>query len=224
MAIIEWWNTLSLAAQIFYCIAVPSTLVLVIQTILMFIGMGQDADADTDVGADTDVDVDVDVDADVDADLGGDIPDGDESFLNSVDAEGMDGLRVFTVRGIIAFLVVFGWVGVAMESAGIALWITLPVAIVSGFAIMLLLAYIFKAIMKLRSDGNTDNRNAIGTAGRVHLTIPPSRTGEGKVHVMLQGSYVERDAVTDEETPIPTGSEIVVVRVSGSTTLVVRRK
>lgn len=218
MAIFEWWNTLSLAAQIFYCIAVPSTLVLVIQTILMFIGMGQDADADTDVGADTDVDFDVD------ADLDGDIPDGDESFLNSVDAEGMDGLRVFTVRGIIAFLVVFGWVGVAMESAGITLWITLPVAIVSGFAIMLLLAYIFKAIMKLRSDGNTDNRNAIGTAGRVHLTIPPSRTGEGKVHVMLQGSYVERDAVTDEETPIPTGSEIVVVRVSGSTTLVVRRK
>lgn len=212
MAIFEWWNSLSLAAQIFYCIAVPSTLVLVIQTILMFIGMGEDADGD--VGADTDVDADFD----------GDIPDGDESFLNSVDAEGFDGLRVFTVRGIIAFLVVFGWVGVAMESADITLWITLPVAIVSGFAVMVLLAYIFKAIMKLRSDGNTDNRNAIGTAGRVHLTIPPARTGEGKVHVMLQGSYVERDAVTDEETPIPTGSEIVVVRVSGSTTLVVRRK
>lgn len=212
MAIFEWWNSLSLAAQIFYCIAVPSTLVLVIQTILMFIGMGEDADGD--VGADTDVDADFD----------GDIPDGEESFLNSVDAEGFDGLRVFTVRGIIAFLVVFGWVGVAMESADITLWITLPVAIVSGFAVMVLLAYIFKAIMKLRSDGNTDNRNAIGTAGRVHLTIPPARTGEGKVHVMLQGSYVERDAVTDEETPIPTGSEIVVVRVSGSTTLVVRRK
>lgn len=218
MAIIEWWNSLSLAAQIFYCIALPSTLVLLVQTILMFIGLGEDADGDVDV--DTDVDADVDVDVDVD----GDIPDGDEGFLATVDAEGFAGLRVFTIRGIIAFLVVFGWVGVVMETAGITLWLTLPVATASGFAIMLLLAFIFKALMKLRSDGNTDNRNAIGTAGRVHLTIPPSRTGEGKVHVMLQGSYVERDAVTDEDTPIPTGSEIVVVRVSGGTTLVVRRK
>ena len=216
MAIIEWWNSLSLAAQIFYCIALPSTLVLLVQTILMFIGLGEDADGD--------VDVDTDVDADVDVDVDGDIPDGDEGFLAPVDAEGFAGLRVFTIRGIIAFLVVFGWVGVVMETAGITLWLTLPVATASGFAIMLLLAFIFKALMKLRSDGNTDNRNAIGTAGRVHLTIPPSRTGEGKVHVMLQGSYVERDAVTDEDTPIPTGSEIVVVRVSGGTTLVVRRK
>lgn len=220
MAIIEWWNSLSLAAQIFYCIALPSTLVLLVQTILMFIGLGEDADGDVDV----DTDVGADVDADVDVDLDGDIPDGDEGFLATVDAEGFAGLRVFTIRGIIAFLVVFGWVGVVMETAGITLWLTLPVATASGFAIMLLLAFIFKAIMKLRSDGNTDNRNAIGTAGRVHLTIPPSRTGEGKVHVMLQGSYVERDAVTDEDTPIPTGSEIVVVRVSGGTTLVVRRK
>ena len=220
MAIIEWWNSLSLAAQIFYCIALPSTLVLLVQTILMFIGLGEDADGDVDV----DTDVDADVDADVEVDLDGDIPDGDEGFLATVDAEGFAGLRVFTVRGIIAFLVVFGWVGVVMETAGITLWLTLPVATASGFAIMLLLAFIFKALMKLRSDGNTDNRNAIGTAGRVHLTIPPSRTGEGKVHVMLQGSYVERDAVTDEDTPIPTGSEIVVVRVSGGTTLVVRRK
>lgn len=220
MAIIEWWNSLSLAAQIFYCIALPSTLVLLVQTILMFIGLGEDADGDVDV----DTDVDADVDADVDIDVDGDIPDGDEGFLATVDAEGFAGLRVFTIRGIIAFLVVFGWVGVVMETAGITLWLTLPVATASGFAIMLLLAFIFKALMKLRSDGNTDNRNAIGTAGRVHLTIPPSRTGEGKVHVMLQGSYVERDAVTDEDTPIPTGSEIVVVRVSGGTTLVVRRK
>lgn len=220
MAIIEWWNSLSLAAQIFYCIALPSTLVLLVQTVLMFIGLGEDADGDVDV----DTDVGADVDADVDVDLDGDIPDGDEGFLATVDAEGFAGLRVFTIRGIIAFLVVFGWVGVVMETAGITLWLTLPVATASGFAIMLLLAFIFKALMKLRSDGNTDNRNAIGTAGRVHLTIPPSRTGEGKVHVMLQGSYVERDAVTDEDTPIPTGSEIVVVRVSGGTTLVVRRK
>ena len=89
---------------------------------------------------------------------------------------------------------------------------------------MFLLALLFKAVMGLRSDGNIDNRNAIGIAGKVYLTIPPARSGEGKVYVMLQGSYVERDAVTDDDAAIPTGAEIVVVGVSGQTDLVVRRK
>ena len=210
MAIIEWWNSLSLVAQIFYCIAVPSTLVLLIQTILMFIGMGEEADAD---GADTDVSEDVDVDGNEDV-----------GFDEDLDPNGLDGLRIFTVRGVIAFLVIFGWVGALLESMNVALWINIPVSSVCGFAMMVLLAFIFKAIMNLRSDGTIDIRNAVGTAGKVHLTIPPARMGEGKVHILLQGSYVERDAVTDEPDPIPTGSEIVVVRVSGGTTLVVRRK
>ena len=89
---------------------------------------------------------------------------------------------------------------------------------------MLLLAFLMKAVMKLRSDGNIDNKNAIGTSGKVYLTIPPARSGEGKVQIMLQGSFVEVNAVTDDETAIPTGAEIVVVAVSGQTDLVVRRK
>jgi len=140
------------------------------------------------------------------------------------DAEGMEGLRVFTVRGIVAFFVVFGWLGVALDAADVALYITLPVAIGGGLLMMVVLAFLMRAVMKLRSDGNLDNRNAVGTAGKVYLTVPPSRSGEGKVQIMLQGSYVERDAVTDETEAIPTGSEIVVVGVSGQTSLVVRRK
>lgn len=210
MAIIEWWNSLSLVAQIFYCIAVPSTLFLLVQTILMFIGMGNDGDAD---GADTDVSDDVDVDGSEDG-----------GFDEDLDPNGFDGLRIFTVRGVIAFLVIFGWVGALLESMNVALWINIPISVLCGFAMMLALAFIFKAIMQLRSDGTIDIRNALGSAGKVHLTIPPSRMGEGKVHILIQGSYVERDAVTDEPEPIPTGSEVVVVRVSGETTLVVRKK
>ena len=212
---IAWWNTLSMATQIFYCIAIPATLILLIQTVLMFVGIGDDADGGIeDVG-------------DATAD---DLPDaGDGVFGENVDHDlhdfqGLDGLRIFTMRGIVAFFVVFGWVGVAMDASGAALWLTLPIAFVCGFAMMLLLAFLLRAIMKLRSDGNTDNRNAIGTAGKVQLTIPPARTGEGKVHVMLQGSYVERNAVTDETEAIPTGCEIVVIGVSGQTDLVVKRK
>ncbi len=219
MSIGDWWNTLSLATQIFYCIAIPSTLVLVIQTLLMLFGLGNDADGDFDA-PDVDFDSDLEVpDTELDDGLFG----GSDS-IDLDDASGMESLNVFTMRGIIAFFVVLGWVGVVMQSANINLVLTLLVAFISGFAMMLIIAYLYKAILKLKNDGTADNRNALGSAGRVHLVIPPSRTGEGKVHIMLQGAYVERNAVTDECESIPTGCEIIVVGTSGQTDLVVKRK
>lgn len=228
MFIVEWWNSLGLAGQIFACVAIPSTLVLLIQTVMMFLGLGDDADADG-IGEGADF---IGEGTDIPDDLPDDIPDstpegifgdGDADF-DDIDASGLDSLRIFTFRGIIAFLVVFGWVGVAMAGGGAALYITIPVSTLCGASMMLFIALMMRGVMRLRSDGNTDNRNAIGTAGVVQLTIPAARAGMGKVHLMLQGSYVERDAVTDEDSPLPTGSEIVVIGVSGQTTLVVRKK
>lgn len=216
---IAWWDSLSLISQIFACIAIPTTLVLAIQTVMMFIGM--DTEGADGIGVDgVDGDIgDIDVNTDVsDGIFGDDLPTGDP------DPSGLGDLRIFSVRGIIAFLVVFGWVGFVMDEGGAALWLCLPVATVCGFATMLLMALLFRAVMGLRNSGNINNRNAIGTAGRVYLTIPPARSGEGKVNVLLQGSYVERDAVTDEDTPLPTGTEVIVIGVSGQTTLVVKRK
>jgi len=201
MFLIEWWESLETAVQILYCIAVPATLVLLIQTVLIFFGFENGSEGDID----------------------GDVPDINES-LELDDIDGLESLHIFTVRGIVAFFVVFGWVGIAMLGSGSGIALSLAVAALSGFAVMIGIAYLFKAIMKLRSDGSADNRNAVGTSGRVHLTIPADRSGEGKVHVMLQGAYVERNAVTDQSEPIPTGSEIIVVGVSGQTTLVVKQK
>ncbi|MBE6642840.1 MAG: hypothetical protein E7615_04235 [Ruminococcaceae bacterium] len=209
-----WWNSLSLASQIFVLIALPSTGILLIQTILMLIGIGSDSDVDVD----GDIDIDADVEIESDGVFGSGEVEGD------IDPTGLDALRVFTVRGIIAFLVVFGWTGFMLDRAGMALWTVIPIAAIAGFIMMYILALLMRAVMKLRNDGNIDNKNALGTSGRVYLTIPPTRSGEGKVNVLLQGSYVERDAVTDEENAIPTGAEIVVVGLSGQTTLVVKRK
>lgn len=227
MSLFEWWNALTLTSQIFYCIAIPTTLVLIIQTVLMFFGF-ENGDADADIDFDADLDTDVDFDAGADAEIPDTYVDdgvfGDDSVFDGADAAGLESLRIFTVRGIIAFLVIFGWVGVVMTAANINLIATLLVATACGFVMMVIIAYLFRAVMRLRSNGAADNRNALGLAGKVYLTVPPSRTGEGKVNIMLQGSYVERNAVTDETEPIPTGSEIIVVGVSGQTSLVVKRK
>ena len=89
---------------------------------------------------------------------------------------------------------------------------------------MLLIAFLMRAAMKLQSDGTIDIRSALGQSGTVYLTVPPKRSGAGKVNVTVQGQYSEFTAVTDEEAPLPTGSEALVIGISGKNTLVVRRK
>lgn len=227
MWLFDWWNSLELATQIFYCIAIPSTLILLIQTVMMFFGFDNEADVEID-GELPDGDLDLDGDFEFDGETELDIPDdgvfGDDDLTDVADLAGLESLHIFTVRGIIAFFVIFGWVGIAASTSGLHLAITLPLAAACGFAMMVAIAYLFRAVMKLRNSGNADNRNAIGSAGKVYLTIPPSRSGEGKVNIMLQGAFVERNAVTDEDESIPTGCEIIVVGVSGQTSLIVKRK
>ncbi len=199
---------MGLASQILYCIAIPATLVLLIQTLLMFFGFDDSADGDIEMDA-------------ADGDWDGDIL-GEDVDIDAV--SGLESLHIFTFRGVLAFFIIFGWVGIVMQSADINLPITLIVATACGFAMMVGIAYLFKMVMRLKSDGTADNRNALGCAGKVYLTIPPSRSGEGKVNIMLQGAYVERNAVTDETVSIPTGCEIIVVGTSGQTSLIVKRK
>ena len=208
----EWWNSLSLASQVFYLIAVPATLLLFVQTVMTFIGLGDGGDA-----------------SDLPTEMADDLPDADgvfgEAEADLPDAGGgLEGLRFFTLQGITAFFVVFGWLGAAMDAMGLPIALTLLVSALGGFSMMFLLAFLTRAVFRLRSDGTADNRNAVGLSGKVHLTVPPSRSGSGKVHVLLQGVYTERDAVTDDDAAIPTGSEVVIVALSGQTDLVVRRK
>ena len=65
---------------------------------------------------------------------------------------------------------------------------------------------------------------ALGVSGNIYITVPPRRSGKGKVNIIVQGKLEELDAVTDEELPLPFGTEIVVIGLSGGNTLVVRRK
>lgn len=206
-----WWESLSTFSQVLACMAIPATLILLIQTILTLIGIG-DNGVDSDIG-----DADIDADA-ADGVFGAELTDGDS------DPSGLDGLRIFSVRGIIAFFVVFGWTGILLDSLSLSPVISVGVGAVAGFLIMLLIALLFRAVMKLESDGNVDNRNALGVSGTVYLKIPPNCEGTGKVNIMIQGSYCERDAVTDENEALPTGCEIVVMSLSGQNTLVVKRK
>ena len=201
----EWWMSLGSAGQVFACIAIPATLILFLQTVLTIIGLGGD-------GGDSEVDTDGESD-------GIELDDADDT------GESLDGgLRVFTLRGIIAFFSVMGWVGAICAGNGLQLAWSVLISVASGFVAMVVIALLMRALFKLQYDGTEDIKDALGVSGTVYMRIPPARTGKGKINAIIQGKLCEKNAVTDEETMIERDEEVTVVGITGEETLIVRRK
>ena len=178
----EWWESLTSLMKILYCIAVPSTLVLLLQTIFSIAGFGNDGDinlSDTggiDMG---DIDMDIDVDIDLDVSPDGDVcPQGDTDSVTHVHAD-YSSLQLFTVQGIVAFLAVSGWVSIAALSSGMPAVGAIPVGAIAGFFAMYGIAKLVQLSKKLTENGTIDFHNAIGETATVYIPIPPSGEGEG---------------------------------------------
>jgi hypothetical protein len=215
-----WWEGLSFLQQIFYLIAIPSTLILLIQTIMLLFGLGHDSD--TDVDHDLDHDFDHDFDHDLDHDVSNGHCDVDHTFDHDHDHDqGADheaGLRLLTVRGVVAFLAVCGWVGAALTELNLSTLIVIPLAVLAGFSAMFLVAAVMMWVSKMQQSGNLDLHNAIGLMGDVYVPIP--KVGKGKVTLVVQERFLELDASCDSQ-DLHTGDRIRVVGVTPYDTLLV---
>lgn len=201
-----WWESLPFIQQLFYYCAIPSTTILVIQTFLSIIGIGND---DIDFDGDLDMDVDTDFDSDV-------------SVADAV--ESAASLRFFSVRGIVAFFTLFGWVGVVLSGKGINYALVILVAFISGLAGMFIIASLFYSITKLQSSGNKTIKNAIGQVGQVYIPIPANMTGKGKIQVMIQDTLSEVYAMTENDERLSTGSMVMVVDAVDTGTVLVEKQ
>ena len=225
--ITAWWQSLTTLEHILLYLAVPATLILLIQTILIFLGGvmdGGEADLDSD-GPDWDTDLDSDLDGDLDG------PDGDAHVPGDHDGPDMEeagqaaaGLHLFTLRGIVAFLTLFGWGSLWLCQLGVLPAVALFLGVWMGLAGMVAIAVVVRQAVRLQYDGTLDIRNAVGLTGSVYLTVPAGRAGQGKVNVLVQEQLREFDAVSDSSQPIPTGADIVVTGLAGRNTLIVSPK
>ena len=120
----EWWTALGNAGQIFACIAIPATAMLLIQLVLTFIGLGGEGDADTATD---------------------DGFDGFDDGFEGADGDGLgDGLSIFTLRGFITFFSVLGWVGTICCGAGLDVWLSIVISVSAGLLAMLWVALMMK--------------------------------------------------------------------------------
>lgn len=181
-----FWEQLRLIGQIYFVLGCIASALLLIQFILLLIGFS--GDGDIDIGGDGGADYDGDADG---------------------------GIGIFTLKGLVGFFAIGGWVGVACVLGGMKDGWTIAVSILCGMVAFVAVGLAYKAIRKLQADGALDNRNAIGKVAEVYLKIPAKGEGHGKLSIVIQGKLVEMDAVTDETEAIPTGREVKVIGLIG---------
>lgn len=204
---ITWWEGLGLLGQIFATAAIPATAVMLLQTVLLLFGLiGADGDSDG-FGGDS---------------VGDDADGGPAEISDDADLTDFDGLRLFTVRGIVAMISIGGWVGATICDLGAHSTVAIIGAIIAGLGALFLSAYIIKVSLKLQDNGNFNLQNAVAHTATVYIPIPPSRGGTGKVTMNLQERFVELDALTDHGEKLMTGTMVQVVSVTDKNEVIVR--
>jgi hypothetical protein len=134
--------------------------------------------------------------------------------------DGME-YQFFTIKNMIAFFTMFGWVGIASHYGGMGKTTTVLLAFAAGTAIVILTVIILKNMGRLKHSGTMEITNAINLTGTTYLFIPAKRGGTGKVHIIVQGSLRELPAMTDDETEIATGKLIRVKNILNDSILLV---
>ena len=215
-----WWGSLTNLQQILALVAIPATIILALQTLLLLFGLGHNAEADGDADMDTSAgewELDHHDLSPGHYDLGH-----HEAGDHSHPGEYHDsGLRIFTVRAFVAFFSIFGWLGIVLMDGGMSNAFAIALAFAAGVAAMFGMAYFFKSALKLQSTGNIDLRNSLGKTATVYIPIPPNRTGKGKVTLTVQDRFVEVEAVTDSDLPLKTGVEVMGISISNQNVLCV---
>lgn len=122
-----------------------------------------------------------------------------------------DGFHIVSIKTIVCFILGFGWTGVLFWQTIESRLLLALLAFFVGLAFMLIIAFLFKWVMKLDKDNTFNIEKTVGHAAKVYLRIPAKRADSGKVLVSLDGSMHELEALTDDTEPIPTGGSVVVV-------------
>ena len=194
-----WWNNLSPTLKFYWYLAIPFSILFIMQTVLTFIGIADFAHTD------------------IEHDFNHDIPDDDHSYL-----AGSSSFKLFTLRNIITFFTLFSWCGIVFTTNGYGKTATLLLSLVISLPLVLLISGLYYFFSKMTEEGNMDLNKTLNSTGEVYLTIPGQRKDNGKVMLIVQGVLRELEALTDGEA-IPTGEKVKVIAIVDNQYLLVEK-
>lgn len=224
----EWWEGLSSLLKVLYCVAISSTVFLLLQTLLSIFGM-HDGGAGTDISDTSGIDFDgggmhggFDVHTDVSGhglDIGHHDISGDH-YIDGGNPHDFGSMRMFTLQTIVAFLTVFSWSTIVCVHSRMPNALAFAIGIALGLIVMIAVAKLVQLSTRLAENGTLDIRNCLGMNASVYIPIPGKGQGEGKVTLTVQGQFRELSAVTDEKETLTTGTQVRITDLRGETVVV----
>ncbi len=216
----EWWEALTVFQKVLYCIAVPSTMIVLIQTIMVLCGFGEGGEglnaSDTsgiDLGTDG-------MDFPADTDLNMDGVNGDISSHEGFNPADAGNLKMFTVQTVMAFLCVFGWTAIVTVNGGSSPLIASLTGALLGVIAMYCIAKLIQQSARLAENGTFNPKNALGGEATVYIPIAARRGNTGKISIIVQGTLMECEAITEGEVDLKTGDKVKVTDIVGDTMVV----
>jgi hypothetical protein len=131
-------------------------------------------------------------------------------------------MQMFTFRNLVNFLLGFSWTAIALHHSIENKMIISLLAALAGVLLVIGVLAMMRQLQKLAQDKTMKIESAIGKTCSVYLTIPAEKSGKGKVHISIQDTLRELDAMTEGEM-IPTNSTVVVADVLQHSILLVNK-
>ncbi len=191
-----WWNALSSIQQLYWAVAIVSSLAFLSVFAASMLGgdSGGDADADSDMDGDMDS-----------------------------DGHGVGFSQLLSFKTIMAFFMGASWTGLSALYGGSSMFVVVLLSILAGALVMGATAFLIKSLMKLQHNSILTMDKALGQDGEVYYSIQPNMKRGGQVEILVNGAYKIFDAVTNDPEPIKRGDKVVVLDTLDGNLLLVGR-
>jgi membrane protein implicated in regulation of membrane protease activity len=235
----DWWSAMDLFEKALWALALPFSLITIVQLVLTFLGFGHQPDAELDSGSLSDghdmlegdhdlsefdhVEVDHIDDISFEGESNVDDLDADLDHSDPFDFQRKPAFRVFTIRGSIAFVTLFAWTAIWGYHAGIGQLLSLAAGAAGGIIGMLTVSSLYYFFSRMTENPTFNIYRSIEEMGEVYIPIEGLRNGRGKVLIEVNGGLRELDAMTDEPEGLSTGTKVRVVNIVDHSTLIVEK-
>ena len=144
-----------------------------------------------------------------------------DDMPDNVDGTHGSGSGIFSIRTIAAFFAGLGWVGIIVLRQGGTSIVAASLGAATGVTLMAATIYIMRSFARMQDSGTLNYANAIGSIGKVYVTIPASRGPGGQVEVMFQSRTVFAEAYSASADSLKPGSRVRIVGLDGPTAFLV---
>ena len=133
------------------------------------------------------------------------------------------GSYFLSLKSLIGFCVAASWIGIVTINNGLPIWVTILSSLVAGLVMSIVIVLMLSFFARMQYSGTLATSDTVGAKGEVYLSIPPMKSGKGKVQINVQSAVRTYDAITESETELKQFDKIIVKAVDNQNLLIVEK-